>query len=180
MIRSLAVVTALLLFPAAALAQGCGPTRLKVVESITLDLPAAEAWRLVGNFQDMSWAKNTTSTSGSGGNEPEKALRKVTLGNGAVLEESLYRYNAGGMSYSYHIDNAGTAVLPVQNASVTLEVIPAEGGTKSTVRWRAAFYRFLRKDESAADSADAEAAKAVSALARQMLGGLKGKMEAKT
>jgi hypothetical protein len=117
---------------------------------------------------------------GSGGNEPEKALRKVTLGNGAVLEESLYRYDAQAMSYSYHIDRADTVVLPVQNASVTLEVVPVEGGTKSTVRWRAAFYRFLRPDEPAADSADAEAAKAVSTLARQMLAGLKGKMEAKT
>ncbi|MGD0634370.1 MAG: SRPBCC family protein [Beijerinckiaceae bacterium] len=180
MIRSLAIVTALLSFPAVALAQGCGPTRLKVVESVTLDVPAAEAWRLAGNFQDMSWAKNTTSTVGSGGNEPEKALRKVTLGNGAVLEESLYRYDAQAMSYSYHIDRADTVVLPVQNASVTLEVVPVEGGTKSTVRWRAAFYRFLRPDEPAADSADAEAAKAVSTLARQMLAGLKGKMEAKT
>ncbi|MDR3462241.1 MAG: SRPBCC family protein [Beijerinckiaceae bacterium] len=180
MIRSLAIVTALLLFPGAALAQGCGPTRLKVVESVTLDVPAAEAWRLVGNFEDMSWAKNTTSTLGSGGNEPEKALRKVTLANGAVLEESLYRYDAASMTYSYHIDRVDPAVLPVQNTSVTLEVVPAEGGAKSTLRWRAAFYRFLRPGEPAPDIADAEAAKAVSALARQMLAGLKGKTDAKT
>lgn len=180
MIRSLAAVIVLLLSPVMALAQGCGPTRLKVTQSVTLDMPAAEAWRLVGNFQDMSWAVNTTSIAGSGGNEPDKALRKVTLRNGTVLAESLYRYNADKMSYAYHIDQVDTAVLPVQNTSVTIEVVPADGGSKSTVFWRAAFYRFIKRDEPAPSVADANAAKAVTDLGQQILSGLKGKSGAKT
>jgi hypothetical protein len=157
----------------------CGPTRLKVAESVRLDMPPAKAWAVLGNFQDMSWAKNTRATTGSGGNEPEKATRRVTLADGRVLEESLYRYNAEDMSYAYHIDKVDVAALPIQNTSVTIEVVPADNG-KSIVRWRAAFYRFLKPDEPAADVADANAAKAVSTLGRQLLEGLKTRAEART
>lgn len=179
MIRSLVIFVALALLPSAALAQGCGPMRLKVTESATLDMPPAEAWRLIGDFQDMSWAKNTVSSIGGGGNVPDEATRKVTLANGTVLEESLYRYDAAAMSYAYHIDKADLNDLPVQNTSVTLEIVPGDAG-KSVVRWRAAFYRLLKKDEPAPDVADAQAAKAVSAFGQQLLEGLKAKAGART
>lgn len=161
-------------------AQGCGPTRLKVMQSVTLDMSPARAWALVGNFQDMSWAQNTRAVSGVGGNVPDKAVRKTVLRDGAVLEESLYRYNAEAMSYAYHIDKVDVAELPVQNTSVTVEVVPADGGSKSTIQWRAAFYRFLAPGEPAPDIADGNAAKAVTAFGKQTLEGLKPKSEAKT
>jgi hypothetical protein len=157
----------------------CGPTRLKVAESITLDMPPAKAWAIVGDFQDMSWAKNTTATKGSGGNTPDKATRRVTLANGQALEESLYKYSAEDMSYAYHIDKVDVAALPIQNTSATIEILPADGG-KSTIRWRAAFYRFLKPGEPAADVADAEAAKAVRMLGHGLLEGLKTRAEART
>jgi hypothetical protein len=175
-------VAALLICGAAAsaAAQGCGPTRLKVTQSVTLDMPPAQAWALVGNFQDTRWAQNTRAVSGAGGNVPDKAVRKTVLRDGAVLEESLYKYNAETMSYAYHIDKVDVAELPVQNTSVTVEVVPAEGGSRSTVQWRAAFYRFLAPGEPAPDVADSNAAKAVTAFGKQTLEGLKSKSEAKT
>ena len=115
-------------------AQGCGPTRLKVSESVTLDLPPAKVWALVGNFQDMSWDPETVSTTGAGGNAPEKASRIVKLKGGAAFGDSLFKYEAEAMSYSYHIDKIDVARLPVQNVSATLEVLPQEGGNKSKVR----------------------------------------------
>jgi hypothetical protein len=165
---------------AGAAAQGCGPTRLKAMESVTLDMTPAKAWALVGDFQDMSWADNTRAASGSGGNVPDKAVRKIVLRDGAVLEESLYKYDAAAMSYAYHIDKVDVAELPVQNTSVTVEVVPADGGAKSTVRWRAAFYRVLVPGEPAPDIADGNAAKAMAAFGKQNLAGLKAKSEAKT
>lgn len=42
------------------------------------------------------------------------------------------------MSYSYRIDKVDVKVLPVNNYSSTITVVPAEGG-KSTVEWRGAF-----------------------------------------
>ena len=163
-----------------AAAQGCGPTRLKVTESVTLDMLPAEAWRIVGDFHDLSWASNTRASSGSGGNMPGVATRTTMLADGSKLKESLYKFDAAAMSYAYHIDEEDTAVLPVQNASVTLEIVPADGGTRSAVRWRAAFYRFLAPNEPAPDVADAAAAKAMSTLGHAFLDGLRAKSGAKT
>ena len=160
--------------PSLACAQGCGPTRLKVAESVTLDVPPARAWAMIGDFQDMSWDAATVATKGSDGNIPDKAVRTVTLRDGARFGESLYKYDADAMSYSYHIDTIDVARLPVQNVSATIEVVPADGG-KSIVRWRGAFYRYLSPGEPAPDVADANAAKAMAAFMREGLSGLKAK-----
>lgn len=163
-----------------AAAQGCGPTRLKVSESVTLDLPPAKVWALVGNFQDMSWDAEAVATTGSGGNVPEKAARTVTLKGGAAFGESLFKYDAEAMSYSYHIDKIDVARLPVQNVSATLEILPEDGGAKTKVRWKGVFYRYLTPGEGAPDAADANAAHAMKAYMRTGLDGLKAKAEAKT
>jgi len=163
-----------------AAAQGCGPTRLKVSESVVLDLPPATVWAMVGNFQDMSWDQDTIGTHGTDGNQVDKAVRTIKLKSGAVFGESLYKYDAAAMSYSYHIDKIDVDRLPVQNVSATLEVSPAEGGAKTKLVWRGAFYRYLRPGEPAPDIADADAMKAVSAYFRSGLAGLKAKLDAKT
>ena len=173
-------VLAASLVPTFALAQGCGPTRLKVSESVVIDMPPAKAWALVGDFQDLSWDAATVATTGTGGNEPDKAMRKVTLVGGAVFGESLYKYDAEAMSYSYHIDRIDVARLPVQNVSATIEIVPEANGTKSLVRWRGAFYRYLAPGEPAPDVADANAAKSMSTYFRQGLEGLVKKADAKT
>ncbi len=161
-----------------ALAQGCGPTRLKVTASVTVDMPPAQTWARVGHFQDMSWDANTVATAGSGGDAPEKAVRTVTLKGGAFFGESLYKYDAEARSYSYHIDQIDVARLPVQNVSATIEVVPDADGTRSIVRWRTAFYRYLTPNEPAPDVADANAKQAMSDYLRRGLAGLKA--DAKT
>ena len=171
---------ALLASVCGARAQGCGPTRLKVSESVTLDIAPAKAWRLVGGFQDMSWARNTRATIGSGGNEPDVASRKVTFDGGVLTRDSLYKYNDAGMTYAYHVDSVDEAALPIQNASVTIEVVSLDGGAKSKVIWRAAFYRFIKPGEIAPDQADAAAVQSMGALARGALEGLKTRSEART
>ena len=173
-----ALLCCLLMQSTFACAQGCGPTRLKVSESIVLDMPPAKAWAVVGNFQDLSWDEATVATKGTGGNEPDKALRAVTLQGGAIFEESLYKYDADAMSYSYHIDTIDVGRLPVQNVSATIEIVP-EGG-KSLVRWRSAFYRYLAPGEPAPEIADANATRAMAAYLTQSLRGLVKKADAKT
>ncbi len=175
-----AAVLAAVFVACEAAAQGCGPTRLKVTESVTLDLSPAEAWRIVGEFQDMSWASNTRATTGAGGNVPGQATRATLLADGTKLEESLYKYDAAARSYATHIDREDVAALPVQNASVTLDVVPSEDGARSTVRWRAAFYRFLAPNEPAPDVADANATRAMSTLGRGVLAGLRAKSGPRT
>lgn len=176
---SILAVPAASLLLGTALAQGCGPTRLKVTESVTLDLSPAKVWAMIGNFQDMSWDRSAIASKGTGGNQPEKAVRTVTLKGGSVLGESLYKYDADSMSYSYHIDTIDVARLPVQNVSATIEVVP-EGGGKSTVRWKSAFYRYLEPGEGAPNVADANAVQAVKAYLREALDSLKTKADART
>lgn len=166
------LLTSAVLAPAAAIAQGCGPTRLKVAEHVVLDMSPARVWAIVGHFQDMSWDKETLASSGQGGDEPDRATRTIRLGGGASFGESLYKYDAEAMTYSYHIDTIDVAALPVQNVSATLEVVPRDGGARSEVRWRAAFYRYLRPDEGAPDEADARASTMVAAYLRKGLKGL--------
>ena len=180
LVRTTTVLAALMLLPSLALAQGCGPTRLKVGESIVLDMPPSKAWAIVGDFQDLSWDGATVSTKGTGGNVPDKALRTVRLSTGFVLGESLYKYDADAMSYSYHIDSIDVAFLPVQNVSATIEIVPADGGAKSLVRWRAAFYRYLAPGEPAPDEADANAARAMTGFLKAGLAGLAKKGGART
>lgn len=163
-----------------AAAQGCGPMRLKVTESVALDVPPAKVWAVVGDFQNMSWNGLVVKSNGQGGNQPEKAHRLVSWRGGTNSDESLYKYDAAAMSYSYHVDRGDVRFLPVQNLSATLEVLPREGGAKSLVRWRAAFYRNLAPGEGAPDAADRAASQAVELFVRVGLDGLKAKFAAKS
>ena len=163
-----------------ALAQGCGPTRLKVTETATLDMTPAKSWALVGDFQDLAWDAETTGVRGTGGNKPEDARRTVTLKSGRTLDETLYRYDAAGMSYAYHVDRVDVAELPIQNASATLEVVRAADGAKSEIRWKFAFYRNLAPGEGAPDAADGKAVEAVKRFLRASLAGFARKADPRT
>ena len=99
------------------------------------------------------------------------------LDGGVTIDESLYKYDAAEMSYSYRIDKVDVKVLPVNNYSSTLVVLPAEGG-KSTVEWRGAFYRGYPNNDPPPELNDEAALKAVSAVYRKGLEGLKKKVEA--
>ncbi|HEY1736787.1 MAG TPA: SRPBCC family protein, partial [Methylovirgula sp.] len=135
--RFAALSASLVMVPALAFAHGA--SRLKVTESVEINAPAAAVWKAVGNFHDMSWLPGVVSTTGPGDNQPEVAKRVITLKGGATVEESLYKYDAEGMSYSYAIDKVDLKVLPVSNYSSTLAVTP--DGDKTKVEWRGAFFR---------------------------------------
>jgi hypothetical protein len=154
-----------------------GPSRQKVTETIEINAPPAKVWAAIADFHDMSWLPGVAKTTGEGGNEPDTAKRQLILDNGATIDESLYKYDAAEMSYSYRIDNVDVKVLPVNNYSATLVVLPAEGG-KSTVEWRGAFYRGFPNNDPPPELNDEAALKAVSAIYRKGLDNLKKKVEA--
>ena len=154
-----------------------GPSRQKVTESVTIDAPPAKVWDAIKDFHDMSWLPGVVKTTGEGGNEPDTATRQLTLDNGATIDESLYKYDADAMTYSYRIDKVDVKVLPVNNYSSTLAVLPAEGG-KSTDEWRGAFYRGYPNNDPPPELNDEAAIKAVTAIYRKGLDALKKKVEA--
>lgn len=168
-------LAAALMLPRAGWAHG--PSRQKLTESIEIGAPPAKVWAAIADFHDMSWLPGVAKTTGTGGNEPDVAKRQLTLDNGATIDESLYKYDAAEMSYSYRIDTVDVKVLPVNNYSATLIVLPAEGG-KSKVEWRGAFYRGYPNNDPPPELNDEAAVKAVTAIYRKGLENLKKKVEA--
>lgn len=154
-----------------------GPVRQKLTESVEINAPAAKVWSVIGNFQDMSWLPMVEKTEGTGGNEPDSAKRTLTLKGGGVLNEELARYQPEDFSYSYRIPSVDVKVLPVNNYSSTLIVIP-EGDNKSKVEWRGAFYRGYPNNDPPPELNEETAIKAVSAVYRAGLDALKKRIEA--
>lgn len=157
MLRLMALtIAAATVLPMAADAHG--PTRQKLTKSVEINAPADKVWKIIGDFQNMSWHPAVEKTEGSGGNEPG-AKRKLTLKGGGTIEEALTKYDSTAHSLSYEITNVDVKVLPVTNYSSTLSVA-GEGG-KSTVTWRGAFYRGYMNNDPPPELSDEAAMKAV-------------------
>jgi Polyketide cyclase / dehydrase and lipid transport len=153
-----------------------GPPLQKITETIEIDAPPAKVWATIRDFHDMSWLPGVAKTTGAGGNEPDVAKRQLILASGATIDESLYKYDAGAMSYSYRIDKVEVKVLPVNNYSSTIAVLPAAGG-KSKVEWRGAFDRGDPNNDPPPELNDEAALKAVGKVYRAGLESLKRKVE---
>ncbi len=161
----------LMLVPAVALAHG--PSRQKVDMSVDVKAPPAEVWAVIGNFQDMSWLPAVFATKGENGNTPDTATRVLTLGKegGPEVFETLRKYDAAKMSYSYVITQVDPAVFPVSNYSSTISVAAnPDGGSKIT--WKAGFYRGFPNNNPPENMSDEAALKAVTGLYELGLGAL--------
>jgi len=152
-----------------------GSSRQKVTEAVEINAAPETVWKVIGDFHDMSWLPGVIKTEAAG--KPEFTHRKLTLQGGGVVSESLYKYDADNMSYSYRIDNVDVKVLPVTNYSSTISV-EAIDGNKSKVEWKGAFYRGDPNDNPPPELNDETSIAAVQALYRKGLDNLKQKVEA--
>ena len=159
--RNLLLVLGLIL-PGMALAHG--PTRQKVSLNTEVAAEPAEVWAAIGNFHDMSWHPAVFETQGEGGNDID-SIRTLVLGEagGPTITESLYKYDADKMTYSYRIDDVAVEVLPVTNYSSHLTVKPRDGGG-SLVEWRGAFYRGYPNNDPPPELNDEAAIAAVTTI----------------
>lgn len=153
----------LLLLPSLALAHG--PSRQKADLSVDVKASPAEVWAVIGNFQDMSWLPVVFSTRGENGNEPEVATRVLTLGKegGPEVFETLRKYDAEKMTYSYLINEVDVNVFPVTNYSSTISVTANPDGG-SHIDWKAGFYRGYPNNDPPENLNDEAAMKAVTGL----------------
>jgi hypothetical protein len=174
MVRALAFgLAALALFPLAALAHG--PSRQKVTETVEINASPEKVWKVIGNFQDMSWHPSVAKTEGKGGNEVN-ATRTLTLKSGGTIDEQLDQYDPAKMTYKYEMHHPDVKVIPVNDYSSILSV--KGEGDKSTVEWRGAFYRGFMNNDPPPELNDEAAKKAVTDIYRTGLDALKTKMEA--
>lgn len=168
----------ILAFGVTGVAQAHGPTRKKVQETVTINAAPDKVWKVMGNFQDMSWLPGVKSTKGTGENAVDKAKRTLTLDNGATIDEALSKYDAGEHTYGYRIEKVDVKVLPVNDYSSTIKVEPGEGGKGSTVTWKGAFYRGYMNNDPPPDQSDEAAMVAVRKIYKAGLDNLKRKTEA--
>ncbi|RYX95175.1 MAG: hypothetical protein EOO28_12220 [Comamonadaceae bacterium] len=150
-----------------------GAARLSVTRNITIDLPPAAAWRLVGGFGSLeNWHPAVAESNIIRGVENAVgAVRRLTLMDGSSLQEQLmthepakmrmrYRINASGAGGDENAEPAGFAHFPVSDYISDLSVAPAgrrHTSPASLVTWHG---EFLRADssETPADGRDDQAA----------------------
>lgn len=152
-----------------------GPTRQKVVETITIAAPASAVWAKIKNFDALKdWHPAIESSPADKGNA-EGSERRLTLKGGGALVETLERYDDAQMRYSYRAKDGGA--LPVTNYTSTISV-SGEGNT-ATVEWRGAFYRGFPNNDPPPDKNDEAAVKAITGVYQSGLANLKKLVEGK-
>lgn len=117
---------------------------LSVVETVTINAPAAKVWGKVGNFGDLGAFHPAIAKTEilSGKNNTAGAVRLLTLQDGGTVNETLTSHSSDKMSYAYVINES---VLPVSNYSANIQVKAMTASTTKVV-WSA---KFKRKDLSA-------------------------------
>lgn len=160
------------------LAMAHGPSRLKVTESIEIAAPADKVWARLAKFDDASWIPAVAKTIGTGGSAVG-ATRVLTLkGDGApTVEEELTRIDAEARTLTYKITKVDPKVLPVNNYSSTIKV--SGDASKSTVEWKAGFYRGYPNNDPPPELNDDASEAAVKGLYTATLAELKKSLEAK-
>ncbi len=169
-----ATIVALTPLSLAGAAWAHGPSRQKVTETIEINAPVDKVWKVVGNFQDMSWLPVVEKLEGKGGNDVN-ATRTLTLKGGGTIEEQLDKYSAEDHMYGYEITKVDPKVFPVADYSSHITV---EGeGDKTTVTWWGGFYRGYMLNDPPPELNDEAALKAVTGLYKDGLAALKKKVE---
>ena len=170
------LLAAVALLPAAALAHG--PSRLKVIESIEIAAPADKVWARLSKFDDASWIPAVAKTEGKGGSEVGATRRLTLKGDGnPTVDEELVKLNAEAKSLTYKIIAVDPKVLPVNNYSSTITV--TGDASKSTVEWKAGFYRGYPNNDPPPELNDEASEAAVKGLYSSTLAELKKSLEAK-
>ncbi|MCB1917013.1 MAG: SRPBCC family protein [Rhodocyclaceae bacterium] len=169
--RSLVLPLALLLAAPVALAHG--PTRQKVTETIEIAAPAGKVWDAIKDYSALhTWHPAVESSETTAGNEPG-SIRTLHLGGGATIVESLKKYDADAMRYSYKMEDPGP--VPVTNYSSTISV--AGKGDGSVVTWKGAFYRGDPNNNPPPERNDEAAIKAITGIYQSGLANLKKQVE---
>jgi len=165
--------------PPASAAMKESTPKLHVSETVTIAAPPAKVWSMIQNFNDMSWHPAVKQDTATNANTPGSE-RTLDLG-GPKLTETLTRYDAAKMTYSYKInaDPANVKTLPVTRYTSKIMVKPGPDHG-SIVVWRGNFHRADPSASPAADMNDETAMKAVTGVYRAGLDNLKKVAEAKT
>ena len=171
-VTALAALTALCL-PLAATAHG--PTRQKVVETVSINAPAAAVWARIKDYAALKDGRPAVESSGATQGNSVGSQRTVKIKGGGQILEALEGWDASQMKYTYRAKDGGA--LPVTNYTSTIRVT-GEGST-CQVEWRGAFYRGFPNNDPPPDQNDEAAVRAVTGVYQSGLAQLKKLAETK-
>ena len=136
------------------------PTSLTVEENIEIDVSPLEAWNMISDFARLhEWHPAVVESElVAGTNLVPGAVRHLTLGNGATLDEMLTVYEPDHKTLEYVIV-AGE--FPALDYRSVLAVKPLADPGKSHITWRGFFNRADPAAEPAPDQDDATAIRVV-------------------
>jgi Polyketide cyclase / dehydrase and lipid transport len=172
-IAALAGTTLLANWPGSAWAHG--PTRQKVIETITISAAPDAVWAKVKDYGAMNtWHPAVESCTATDGNNVG-SRRTLKLKGGGTVVEDLETHNEAEKSFSYRIKEAGP--IPVTNYSSTFSVKPGGAAGTALVEWRGAFYRGSPNNDPPPDKNDEAAVAAVTGIYKTGLANLKAVVE---
>lgn len=153
-----------------------GPTPQKAVQTIEIAASPEAVWEVVKDFDGIAnWHPQVTENSGDGTNTPGTSQRTLTLENGEQMVDGLDTYDEAAHEYGYRLAQENVKALPVSFYTVTLKVMPADGG--SQLEWKGRFYRGDTGNFPPHNLNDEAAVKAMNAFFKAGLEGLRQRVE---
>ncbi len=149
---------------------------LKVVEEGVIDAPPEKVWPILSGFAHAEWLPGVARVEAEGDNTPDKARRRLFMSDGGVVTETLTRWDAEKMMLGVHREGDDVKRLPAVNFTNIATLRPAEGG-KTSVEWKARFYRGFPNPNPPPELNDDVAIAAVTVLLRANIAALKAKAE---
>lgn len=166
---------ATLLF-AATTAWAHGPTRQKVIETVTISAKPDVVWNEIKDFGGLQkWHPAVESSETTDGSKVG-SVRTLHLKGGGTIVEELTRYSDEERSFHYKMKDPGP--VPVSNYSSYMTVSAGDGDT-SVVKWWGAFYRGDPNNNPPPEKNDEAAIKAVTGIYQSGLANLKKTLESK-
>jgi carbon monoxide dehydrogenase subunit G len=149
---------------------------LKVVQDGVIDAPPEKVWTILSDFARAEWLPGVSRVEAEGGNVPDKATRRLFMVDGGEVKERLTRLDAEKTMIGVHREGDDVARLPAVNFTSIATLRPAGGG-KTSVEWKARFYRGFPNPNPPPELNDDVAIAAVTALLRKNLAALKARAE---
>lgn len=113
------------------------PEALHISKSVDVNAPAAEVWKLVGNYNAIpTWHPAVTTSDLTGTGYAHGDIRVLTLKDGAKIYDELTVYEDLEKSYTYRLIKSP---LPLFGYIGQLSVVDNKQGG-STVTWSSRFY----------------------------------------
>ncbi len=146
-----------------------GPSRQKVSESIIINAPASDVWKIVSNFKEFTWNENIKDVSSDG--DQVGSERVIKFKSGEIIKQKLEKIDDKKMMINWRIIETDNKVLPVNSYAAKIFIKPE--GQKTSVLYKTGFYRGFMGNDPPPELNDENSKKLVNNFVSENLKGLK-------